>query len=123
MSDAPPGGSFALPAERRIKQSREFARIKSNGRRLSLGCLVLNWSLSSSGLSPRLGVVVSRKVGNAVVRNRVKRYMRESFRLHQAELPKALELVLVARPSSARKPFSDVERDFLAALKQARITN
>lgn len=122
MSDAPPGGSFALPAERRIKQSREFARIKSNGRRFSLGCLILNWRLSPNRVHPRLGVVVSRKVGNAVVRNRVKRYMRESFRLHQTELPQALELVLVARPSSARKPFAEVERDLLAALKQARIT-
>ena len=117
-----PRGSFTLPAEQRIKQSREFARLKTNGRRFSLGCLTLNWHLSSSGLFPRLGVVVSRKVGNAVVRNRVKRYLRESFRLHQAELPKTLELVLVARPSSARKSFADVERDLLAALKQTRIT-
>ena len=74
MSEAPQG-SFTLPAEQRIKQSREFARIKSKGRRFSLGCLILNWYLSSSGLFPRLGVIVSRKVGNAVVRNRVKRYL------------------------------------------------
>ena len=121
MSVAPPG-SFGLPAERRIKQSREFARIKSNGRRFSLGCLILNWSLNPSGISPRVGVIVSRKVGNAVVRNRAKRYMRESFRLHQAEMPKTLQLVLVARPSIARQPFGQVEKDLLAALKQARLT-
>lgn len=118
---AAPKGSFALPARRRIKESRHFAKLKTDGRRLALGCLLINWFIGAHPATPRVGVVVSRKVGNAVVRNRAKRYLREAFRLHQTELPPSLDLVLVARPSMARKRFADVERDFLAALRQARL--
>ncbi|HAM71008.1 MAG TPA: ribonuclease P protein component [Verrucomicrobiales bacterium] len=118
---AEPKGSLGLPASRRIKQSREFARIKSGGRRLTLGCLILNWSLGPEPRPPRLGVIVSRKVGCAVVRNRAKRLLRESFRLNQARLPASLRLVLVARASIASKDFVQVERDFMTALRQARL--
>ena len=118
---AAPKRSFGLPAQRRIKASREFLRIKTSGRRYSLGCLILNWSLAPDPLSPRLGVVVSRKVGNAVARSRAKRLLRESFRLHQAELPESLRLVLVARPSIATKRFAQVEHDLLTALRNSRL--
>lgn len=113
--------SFALPATRRIKESREFARIKANGRRFSSGCVTLNWSLLPESPSARLGVVVSRKVGNAVIRARAKRLLREVFRLHQGELPKSLQLVLVARPSITKKRFAGVEQDILSALRQMHL--
>jgi ribonuclease P protein component len=118
---AAPHGSFALPASRRIKESRHFAKLKTDGRRLAVGCLLINWFLRPQSAQPRVGVVVSRKVGNAVVRNRAKRFLREAFRLHQYELPPSLDLVLVARPSMSKKLFADVERDLLAALRQARL--
>lgn len=114
-------GSFGLPSRQRIKESREFAGIKAKGRRFSLGCLVLNWALGTDQRAPRLGVVVSRKVGCAVVRNRAKRLIRESFRLNQASLPRSLRLILVARPSIAGKTLAHVQRDLLSALRQTRL--
>jgi ribonuclease P protein component len=80
---------------------------------------VANWLELPAGSATRLGVVASSKVGGAVVRSRVKRLLRESFRLHQLELTGPLDLVLVARPSIAGKTFALVERDFLAALRKA----
>jgi ribonuclease P protein component len=56
----------------------------------------------------RLGVTVSRKVGGAVVRNRVKRLVREAFRTHKHELPPGLLLVLVAKADAAGVGFSQV---------------
>ena len=100
----------------RIKQSRDFARVKQEGRRLVNGCLIANWSKAPDS---RLGVVVSSKVGNAVVRARARRLLREAFRLHQCELTQPVDLILVARASIDGKKFSEVEKDFLSTLRKA----
>jgi ribonuclease P protein component len=100
----------------RIKQSRDFSRVKQEGRRLVNGCLIANWSKASNS---RLGVVVSSKVGNAVVRSRARRLLREAFRLHQCELTQPVDLILVARASIDGKKFSEVEKDFLSTLRKA----
>jgi len=103
----------------RLAQNRDFARIRQQGERLAQGCLIANWNKLPDGGQPRLGVVTSRKIGGAVERSRARRLLRESFRLHQHEFARPVELVLVARNSIAGKRFADVEKDFLAALKRA----
>jgi ribonuclease P protein component len=60
----------------------------------------------------RLGITVTRKIGNAVARNRIKRLVREVFRLHRARLPEGLDLVWVAKQQAAQARFSDVLDDF-----------
>ena len=119
-----PGDSPAplgFPRSRRLKQQGEFARARAQGRRLICGCLIAN-VLPRPGLpAARLGVVTGKSVGNAVARNRARRLMRESFRLHQHELAGPVDLVLVARPSIAGKKLAEVERDFLRVLRQAGI--
>jgi|SRR2546427_3679684 len=114
-------GSLGLPRARRIKQGRDFARTKAQGKRVVSGCLIANWVPLSSGAPSRVGVITGRKVGAAVVRVRARRLLREAFRLHQPELAQPVDLVLVARPSIVGKHFSVVERDLLAALRQARL--
>ncbi|MBK7999038.1 MAG: ribonuclease P protein component [Verrucomicrobia bacterium] len=68
--DASSPAPLGLPRERRIKQGRDFARAKVQGRRLAQGCLILNWvDLPPTDLS-RLGVITGRKIGHAVIRSR-----------------------------------------------------
>ena len=115
--DSPARLGFAR--SRRLKQQGEFARARAQGQRLICGCLIAN-VLPRPGLpAARLGVVTGKSVGNAVARNRARRLMRESFRLHQHELAGPVDLVLVARPSIAGKKLAEVERDFLRVLRQA----
>jgi ribonuclease P protein component len=114
-----PSPSLGLPRSRRIKQGRDFARVKSEGKRLAQGCLVMNWLASPAGTGARLGVITGRRLGNAVARSRARRLLREAFRLHQRDLPQPLEVVLVARPSIVGKQFGEVESDFLTALRKA----
>ncbi len=118
MSAATPQRLKFIPAMH-IKQGRDFSRVRQQGERLVLGCLIANWLKLPAGSTPRLGVVTSGKIGNAVVRNRARRLMREAFRLHQKELTRPVDLVLVARHSINGKMFSGVEKDYLAALRRA----
>jgi ribonuclease P protein component len=103
----------------RIKQSRDFAQAKREGERLAFGCLVANWRRLPNGTHSRLGVVTGGRIGNAVVRSRARRLLRETFRRHQNEFGQPLDLVLVARPSIVGRPFADVEKDFLTTLRKA----
>jgi ribonuclease P protein component len=105
----------------RIKHGRDFARVREQGERLACGCIVANWLRLPAGSATRLGVVAGAKIGGAVVRSRVKRLLRESFRLHRAGFDGPVELVLVARPSIAGKNYAEVERDFLVAMRRARL--
>jgi ribonuclease P protein component len=107
----------------RIKQGRDFMRVRQHGQRLVTGCLIANWQRLPAGSPSRLGVITSGKIGGAVVRNRARRLLRESFRLHQHELAQPLDLVLVARQSIANKKFAEVEKDFLTTLSKARLLN
>lgn len=113
--------SQGLPRERRLLRPGEFARLRQEGRRLVCGCLIVNWQPVPEGAASRLGVVTSRALGSAVVRNRGRRLMREVWRRHQAGLRQAVNMVLVARPSLAAKTFQEVEADFLQALRLARL--
>ena len=118
MNAAPPK-RLRLGRPSRLAQSRDFARVRQQGERLVLGCLIANWNRLPDGTPSKLGVVTSKKIGGAVQRNRARRLLRESFRQHQHEFAQPVELVLVARNSIAGKKFADVEKDFLAALNRA----
>lgn len=103
----------------RIKQGRDFSRVRQEGHRLVFGCLIANWRKLPAESISRLGVVTSGKIGNAIVRNRARRLMREAFRVHQHNLTQPVDLVLVARASIDGKGFAAVEKDFLTTLRKA----
>lgn len=107
----------------RIKQGRDFSRIRQQGERLANGCLIANWQRLPAGAASRLGVITSRKVGGAVVRSRARRLLREAFRLHRQDFDRPVELVLVARPSIVGRSLAAVEKDLLGALRRARVVN
>ena len=86
------------------------------------GCLIANWRLSRGETGSRLGVITSGRIGNAVVRSRTRRLLREAFRLHQNDLRAGVDLVLIARNSIAGKRLADVEKDFLTILRKAGLS-
>jgi len=105
----------------RLKQRRDFTALKQQGQRLAAGCLIANWTASPAGSGSRLGVITSRKLGSAVTRSRARRLLRETFRLHQHDLRQPVRMVLVARSSILGKQRAEVERDFLSALRKAKL--
>ncbi len=89
----------ARPASRgRLSRSAEFERVYRQGRSIANRHLVLYTFPNSSAEGPRLGLSVSRKVGGAVQRNKVKRLLREAFAGASGELLAGQDVVVVARP-------------------------
>jgi ribonuclease P protein component len=89
----------ARPATRgRLSRSAEFERVYRQGRSIANRHLVLYTFPNSSAEGPRLGLSVSRKVGGAVQRNRVKRLLREAFASAAGDLLTGQDVVVVARP-------------------------
>src|SRR6516225_11281430 len=104
---------LTLPARLRLRHKRDFDAAYARGRRLSDGFFTVIATSNESG-APRLGLAVAvRAAGGAVPRNRLRRIIRESFRLHQHQLP-AVDLVVSARPS-ARSATAGALRESLAA--------
>jgi len=116
---APAATPKRLDRSARVGQSDDFARIRQQGRRLAVGCLIANWQRLPDGARPKLGVVTSKKIGGAVERSRARRLLRECFRQHQHELGQPVEIILVARNSIAGRSFAEVEKDYLTTLKRA----
>ncbi|MDP7011047.1 MAG: ribonuclease P protein component [Verrucomicrobiota bacterium] len=107
----------------RIRQGGDFARLKRHGRRVVRGCLIINWLELPIGSQPKFAVITTRKLGNAVIRNRCRRLLRECLRLHQHALRQPLEIVMIARRSLVGHKYAAVEKDFLAAMQEAKLTN
>jgi len=86
-----------LSAWRRLRHQRDFDRVYAARCRASDGRLLVFADVGLESRGTRFGLSVSKKHGNAVCRGRLKRLLREAFRLQQAELPDGLDLVLIPR--------------------------
>jgi ribonuclease P protein component len=86
----------------RLSRSRDFDAVYRSGRSTSTRFLVLHWfPREDAGDEPRLGLAVPKSVGNAVVRNRVKRQLRETWREVEGRARPGHDYVLVVRPGLA----------------------
>ena len=104
----------------RLRKRTEFEACYASGVRVSGRHLVLFLVADPAASRPRIGISVSKKVGNAVVRNRVKRRLRELFRRNRAEFSgRNGQIAVNARPSAAAAPFEDLARDYTTILRKA----
>ncbi len=106
----------------RLRRRAEFLRAASAGRRLPGATLILQ-ALPRGDAGPvRVGFTVTRKVGNAVVRNRARRRLREAARLVLAERPACgFDLVLIGRSSTSGAPFERLLGELKRALDRASV--
>lgn len=78
---------------------------------MASGALLINWLDAGEDQPTRIGIITTKRLGNAVVRNRARRLIREAFRHLRLEFTRNVELVVVARPSIVRKDADRVARD------------
>jgi ribonuclease P protein component len=109
--------SHTLPPARRIRRRGEFQHVFDVGRRAHGRYLTIVAAPIPVGDASRLGIVASRKVGGAVVRNRAKRLIREVFRTKPG--PKVLsDLVVIAKPAAATAKAEGLASDYQMTLKR-----
>ena len=95
-----------------LKKNRDFQTIYKNGKSQANRYLVMYLSENSIGRN-RVGISVSKKVGNSVVRHHLTRLIRESYRLHEEMFHSGWDIVVVVRVSAKDISFQDMERSFL----------
>lgn len=115
MSDKSP---LTFPQKLRLKTPEEFQRVYDRKKSASDGVIIV-YACENAFDHPRLGVSVSKKVGNAVERNRWKRLFREAFRLVQHELPPSVDLILIPKLGGAEPAIESLKASLLALAKQA----
>ena len=98
----------------RLKKNRAFQYVYRKGHSVACRNLVM---LLAPGRELKIGFSVSKKTGNAVARNRIKRRLRECFRPYLGDVKTGL-YVIVARPSAAEAAFDDLKRDVRYLLKK-----
>lgn len=110
---------FRFKKEQHIRTQAEYDHVRNAGVTIHCKAFVFQLLLTESNFIRKLGVIASKRVGNAVKRNRAKRLLREVFRLNQHTLPKACEIVLIARAGIHDCKYSDLEQSFLYACRRA----
>lgn len=113
-----PRKKFTFPKKNRIKSKAGFQLVYTTGRSVVDSLSVL-YVLPLDAEGPKIGFAVGKKIGNAVVRNRVKRMMREVFRHHKSELMTNIQLIWVARKKLAAADLKTYDRVFMRLAKRA----
>lgn len=102
-----------------LRNSREFHAVYKRGRSVVTKYIVMYY-LKNDLNENRIGISVSKKVGNAVVRNRVKRLIKETFRLKVDSIGLGYDIVIVARVRMNHATFKDTSREMNRVLKELR---
>ena len=95
-----------------IKQNHVFRRLYSKGKSAVSPCLAV-YCRKNRGGGNRLGLTVGSKLGKAVVRNKIRRRLREAYRIHEDQFRPGVDLVVVARVRAAHVPYHELERSLL----------
>jgi ribonuclease P protein component len=114
----PDGG--APTRANRVRKRAEFLEIQGDGARVNGDCLVFIVKRRPEGSPLRLGITASRKIGGSVQRSRARRLIREAFRVVFAELPGAIDIVVIVRRPLGERKMAAVLSEWQRALPRIR---
>ena len=105
---------MGIPAPKRVRRRIDFLRVRAEGKALPCKSFVVQYCASEQEreVKHRLGVIASRRVGNAVKRNRGKRIIREIFRLNEPKLSMNCDLVVILRANFNQYSFNELQLDY-----------
>ncbi|MBP2002358.1 ribonuclease P protein component [Paenibacillus shirakamiensis] len=103
----------------RLRNRADFGRVYRYGKSFANRQLVVYWSVKHDIEHFRLGISVSKKIGNAVVRNRMRRLIKEIVRLHKAEIREHVDIIFIVRKGAITMEYKELEKSVLHALRKA----
>lgn len=121
MPPAPKSPDLSFSKAKRLVRPMEFGRVKSEGIAHRGKTLVLGVLVQQDEESFRVGFVTSKRIGGAVVRNRVRRRLRDLVRTQQGRLREGFWFVVVARPAAARASYRALKDEWLRLAERASI--
>lgn len=105
-----------------LKKNFQFRYVYNKGKSIANKYLIM-FVLKNGNNSNKLGICVSKKVGNSVVRSRVTRLIRESYRLKEASLKSGFDIVIIARPSSNGASYQEISKAVYHLIKKHKLFN
>lgn len=106
----------------KLRKNSQFRAVYKKGSSFSNRYLVLYKKRNGENIN-KLGISVSKKVGKAIIRNRVKRLIKESYRLNNSDLKQGYDLIFIARNPSKGKDYKTIEEAVKNLLKKAGLIN
>ena len=104
-----------------LQKNHEFKRLYNKGKSAASQCVVVYCARNREN-GNRLGITVSKKIGGAVQRNRIRRRLKEIYRLSEEKLAKGYDIVVVARARCRYASYHEIESSVLAMLKKLNLT-
>ena len=101
-----------------LTRNSDFSLVYSEGKTMANRLFVIIVRQSTEGTSNRVGISVSKKIGNSVVRHRLKRQVRECFRTHWQQWKSGYDIVVIARKGSNEHDYQDISRALLHLMKK-----
>ncbi|MDQ0091904.1 ribonuclease P protein component [Paenibacillus anaericanus] len=105
----------------RLRNRADFGRVYRAGKSFANRQLVVYWSNKHDIERFRLGVSASKKIGNAVVRNRIRRKLKEIVRLHEAEIRDHVDIILIVRNGAVEMEYQELEKSVLHVLRKSSL--
>ena len=109
-----------LKKEYRIKKNKEFQIVYKKGKVFHSPSVVM-YIYNNTGQKSRFGFTVSKKIGKAVIRNKIKRKLREICRLNLHKIKKGYDIIIVARIAIKEKTYQEIAKDVLRLFHKAKV--
>jgi ribonuclease P protein component len=110
--------SASLAQHERLKHKSDFQRVYDQGKKIDSSSFILYIYIHKHQQCRRLGISVSKKVGNAVIRNHCKRIVREVFRRNKTLFPRGADVVVIVRQNMVSKRYINVFEELCSVLQQ-----
>jgi ribonuclease P protein component len=102
--------SFSFPKDRRLLNRKDFVNLNRSGKRYRTGHFTVLYK-ENGLITARLGITVNKRIGNAVRRNRIKRLIREFFRLNKESFQEGYDVIVIANRGAHDLEFNDIKEE------------